>query len=66
MLKVQLAGAVRGIVPVAVAHVGCVIVPTVGAAGVGGWAFTTALVPRGRNTTGSIFAQTVYVPGQRC
>ena len=29
--------------PVAVAHVGCVIVPTVGAVGVAGWALITTL-----------------------
>ena len=47
--------------PVAVEHVGCVIVPTVGAAGVAGCAFTVTLADA-TEVHGAKVAVTVYVP----
>jgi hypothetical protein len=52
--------------PVAVAHVGCVIVPAVGAAGVRGWAFIVALVGADVQVLSAVLlARTLCVPADR-
>ena len=52
----------KATLPVAVAHVGCVIVPTVGAVGVAGWAFTTALPDAADVQPTELVTVNVYVP----
>jgi len=47
--------------PVATPHVGCVIVPTIGADGVSGWALIVTLVPDDVHPA-ELLAVTVYVP----
>jgi hypothetical protein len=48
--------------PVAVAHVGCVTVPAVGAAGVAGCALTTILDDAGEVQPAALVCVKVYVP----
>ena len=48
--------------PVATAQVGWVIVPTVGAVGVAGWALTTTLAEAGEIHPDALVTVKVYVP----
>ena len=55
----------RATLPVAVAQVGCVIVPTIGASGVAGWVLMVALVEATEVQPTELVTVNVYVPAAR-
>jgi hypothetical protein len=56
---------VKATLPVAVAQVGCVIVPMIGASGVAGWVFIVALVEATEVQPTELVTVNVYVPAAR-